>query len=450
MFIPHTISERQEMLRAIGIEKLEDLFKDIPEKYRFPQLDLPPALSEMEAMEQIQGFASGNESTQDMVCFLGAGAYNHYIPAAVDHILRRGEFYTAYTPYQPELSQGTLQAIFEYQSLIANLTGMEVANASHYDGATAAAEAGIMAYHHFRGKKPHILVSPSLHPHFRQTMSTYLSGYENMQFLGSDLLENPFTRPDDLIPLITDQVGLVIVQYPDFFGRIFDLARLANAVHEKGALFAVAVNPIALGLLKTPGEFGADIVVGEGQPLGIPLSFGGPYLGLFATKKEYVRKISGRIVGETVDHENRRGYVLTLTAREQHIRREKATSNICSNQGLMTLASTVYLSLLGKQGLRQVADLCYQKAHYAADQLSKIPGYSLALKDAFFNEFVLKCPAPVEEINLHLLDHGILGGFDLGCDYPGYENHMLIAITEMNAKEDIDMLCEVLQEETHD
>jgi glycine dehydrogenase subunit 1 len=450
MFIPHTDSERQEMLKTIGIKKLEDLFIDVPEKYRFPKLDLPPALSEMEAMDQIQGFAAANESTKDLVCFLGAGAYNHYIPAAVDSVLRRGEFYTAYTPYQPELSQGTLQAIFEYQSLIASLTGMEVGNASHYDGATAAAEAGIMAYHNFRGKKPHILVSPSLHPHYRQTMSTYLSGYQDIQILGNDLLTDPFLTPDDLISHITEQVGLVMVQYPDFFGRVFDLTKLANAVHEKGALLAVAINPIALGLLKTPGDFGADIVVGEGQPLGIPLSFGGPYLGLFATKKEYVRKISGRIVGETVDHENRRGFVLTLTAREQHIRREKATSNICTNQGLMALASTVYLSLLGKQGIHQVADLCYQKAHYAAKQLSKVTGYSVVAGQEFFNEFALKCPQSIEEINLHLLDHGILGGFNLGCEYPTLANHMLIALTEMNTKEDIDMLCEVLQEASHD
>lgn len=450
MFIPHTDSERREMLKTIGIEKLEDLFADIPEKYRFPKLDLPPALSEMEAMEQIQGFAAANESTHDLACFLGAGAYNHYIPAAVDSILRRGEFYTAYTPYQPEVSQGTLQAIFEYQTLIANLTGMEVGNASHYDGATASAEAGIMAFHHFRGKKPHILVSPSLHPHYRQTIETYLSKYQNIQIKGDDLVNDPFITPDQLIPMITDETGLVLVQYPDFFGRIFDLTNLANAVHAKGALLAVVVNPMALGLIKTPAEFGADIVVGEGQPLGIPLSYGGPYLGIFATKKEFVRKISGRIVGETIDHQNRRGYVLTLTAREQHIRREKATSNICTNQGLMALASTVYMSLLGKAGIRQVADLCYQKAHYAAQQLGNVPGFAVLNNHEFFNEFILKCPQPVEEINTHLLDHGILGGYDLGCEYPGLANHMLIAVTEMNPKEDIDMLCQVLQEASHE
>lgn len=450
MFIPHTDSEREEMLKAIGIKKLDDLFKDIPEKYRFPKLDLPPALSEMEAMDQIQGFASANESTRDLTCFLGAGAYNHYIPAAVDSVLRRGEFYTAYTPYQPEVSQGTLQAIFEYQTLVANLTGMEVGNASHYDGATASAEAGIMAFHHFHGKKPHILVSPSLHPHYRQTIETYLSKYQNIEIKGHELLGNPLIDPDELIPLITDQVGLVIVQYPDFFGRIYELSKLAKAVHEKGALLAVAVNPISLGILKTPGEFGADIVVGEGQPLGIPLSYGGPYLGMFATRKELVRKISGRIVGETVDRQNRKGYVLTLTAREQHIRREKATSNICTNQGLMALASTVYISLLGKSGIRQVADLCYQKAHYAASRLSKVPGYSVLNGKPFFNEFILKCPQPVEEVNIHLLDHGILGGFDLGCEYPNLANHMLVAVTEMNTKEDIDMLADVLQEAHHD
>jgi glycine cleavage system P protein (glycine dehydrogenase) subunit 1 len=450
MFIPHTESERGEMLKELGIHSLDELFRDVPAKYRFPKLDLPEALSEMEAFSMAQAISQSNESTEDLVCFLGAGAYHHYIPAVVDAILSRGEFFTAYTPYQPEISQGTLQAVFEYQSLIAALTGMDVSNASHYDGATACAEAGVLAYHHFFGKRPRIVVAPSVHPHYRETMRTYLQGYGEIEILGDEADQDPFRTPESLIPLINQETSLVLVQYPDFFGRIFDLTNLANAVHEKGALLAVAINPIALGLLKPPSEFGADIVVGEGQPLGIPLSFGGPYLGLFATRKELVRKLAGRLVGESVDQQGRKGYVLTLTAREQHIRREKATSNICTNQGLMALAASVYLSALGKQGLKTVANLCYQKAHYAAARIAQVPGFAILDDQPFFHEFIVHCPESVEDLNLHLLDHGILGGYDLGCEYPGLKNHMLVAVTELVDKEDIDILCEVLGEVHHD
>jgi glycine dehydrogenase subunit 1 len=281
-------------------------------------------------------------------------------------------------------------------------------------------------------------------------LCTYLCGYENVQITGGNVQQDPFLEPDQLISQIDDNTALVIVQYPDFFGRLFDLTKLATAAHEKGALFAVAVNPMALGMLKTPGEMGADIVTAEGQPLGLPLSFGGPYLGIFCTKKEYVRKMSGRLVGETVDAKGRKGYVLTLTAREQHIRREKATSNICTNQGLMALAATVYLSLLGKTGLRQVSELCYHKAHYAATEMAKVKGYEVITKSPFFNEFVVKCPQEVEDINVHLLDHGILGGYDLGKVYPSLKDHMLIAVTEMNHKEDIDQLCAILNEVDHE
>jgi glycine dehydrogenase subunit 1 len=363
--------------------------------------------------------------------------------------LRRGEFYTAYTPYQPEISQGTLQAVFEFQSLIANLTGMEVSNASHYDGATATAEAGVMAYHNFRGKRPNLVVSQSVNPQYRDVLCSYLCGYEDVSVqIGVDK-KNPFETPDDLIASINEETALVVVQYPDFFGRIFDLTKLAEKTHEKGALLAVVTNPTALGLIKPPGEFDADIVVGEGQPMGIPLSYGGPYLGFFATKKEYVRKISGRLVGETVDGKGRKGYVLTLTAREQHIRREKATSNICTNQGLLALAATIYLSLLGKTGLKQVASLCYHKAHYAAKVLGEVPGYQLVDHSPFFHEFVLKCPRPVEEINEFLLDQGILGGYDLGKDFPALKNHMLLAVTEMVSKDEIDYLANMLKEGSH-
>lgn len=450
MFIPHTDSETREMLDAVGIKSLDDLFKSVPAKYRFPRLNLPPAMTEMEVMAELQNLAAANETSENLVSFLGAGAYNHYIPAAVDMILRRGEFYTAYTPYQPEISQGTLQVIFEYQSLIASLTGMEACNASHYDGATASAEAVIMAYHHFRGKRPRVILSPTLHPMYRQTIRTYTQGYADLQLTGDRIDGIPTGDPAPLIAQLDDQTALVIVQYPDFLGNIYDYAQLIQKAHEVGALVAVAVNPISLALFKSPGEMGADIAIGEGQPLGIPLSFGGPYLGLFATKKEYIRKISGRLVGETTDAEGKRAYVLTLTAREQHIRREKATSNICTNQGLLALAATVYLSLLGKSGLKKVAELSYHKAHYAAEQISKIPGYSICSTQPFFNEFAVCCPVPAAELNAHLLDHGILGGLDLGEIYPSMKNYLLIAVTEMNSKNEIDVLCEILEEGNHD
>jgi glycine dehydrogenase subunit 1 len=446
MYIPHTDLEREEMLRTIGVNKLEDLFNDVPEANRFPRLNLPPALTEMEVMTQMQDLAMANESTRDLVCFLGAGAYNHYIPAAVDSLLRRSEFYTAYTPYQPEVSQGTLQAIFEYQSLVAALTGMETSNASHYDGATAVAEAGILAYHHFRGKKNKFVLSQTVHPHYRATLCTYLCGYEDIDIVTDEDSGDPFSSPDELASKLDKNTALLVLQYPDFFGRIYDYTNLIEKAHQVGALVAVAVNPTALGLLKTPGDFGADIVVGEGQPLGIPLSFGGPYLGMFATRKDLVRKLSGRLVGEAYDSQGRRGYVLTLTAREQHIRREKATSNICTNQGLLALAATIYLSLLGKSGLRQVAELCYHKAHYAAEKISGISGFKICSNAPFFHEFVVCCPRSVEDINMHLLDHGILGGYDLGQEYPVLKDHMLVAVTEMNTREDIDLFCEVLEE----
>jgi glycine dehydrogenase subunit 1 len=443
MFLPQTDQDREAMLKTIGVNRLEDLFQVVPGKHRFPELNLPPTLTEMEVVSELKDISDANETIGDLTSFLGAGAYNHYIPAAVDTIISRGEFLTAYTPYQPEVSQGTLQAIFDYQSLIAALTGMEVSNASHYDGATAVAEAVSMAYANFRGKRKKMVFSRAVNPQYRQTVKTYHHGTD------IELIEDssPFSDgPEVLSPAIDENTALVIVQYPDFFGGMYDYTALAEATHKVGALLAIAVNPLALGLLTPPGEFGADIVTGEGQPLGIPLSLGGPYLGLFATRKEYVRKMAGRLVGETVDKDGRRAFVLTLTAREQHIRREKATSNICTNQGLMMLASTVYMSLLGKHGLRQVAELCYHKAHYAANEIDKLNSYSVWNKAPFFHEFVVRCPKPVEEINQHLLDHGVLGGYDLGIDYPELANHMLIAVTEMNSRDDIDLLLELLEE----
>lgn len=446
MFQPHSREDREQMLRVIGVDRVDDLFVDVPEKIRFPGLKLPAALTEMEISTNLAEIAMTNLSGEEMLCFLGAGAYRHYIPAVVDAIIQRGEFLTAYTPYQPEVSQGTLQAIFEYQSLIAALTGMDVSNASHYDGATAAAEAVVMAYHNFRAKRTKVVVSQSIHPHYREVIRTYTQGYPGFIVTGDEhTTDDPLAEPESMLPCIDANTSMVMVQYPDFFGRVYDYTKISDAAHAAGALFCVIINPTALGLFKPPSEFGADIVVGEGQPLGIPLSFGGPYLGILATRKEYVRKLAGRLVGETVDSEGKRAYVLTLTAREQHIRREKATSNICTNQGLIALASTVYMSLLGKQSLRQVAELCYQKAHYAAELIAEIPGYRVCSGAPFFHEFILCCPKSVQEINDRLIEYGIIGGYDLGQDYPGLEDHMLIAVTEMSSKEDIHALCNALE-----
>jgi len=449
-YIPHTESEREAMLRAIGVKSVDDLFADVPARHRFPKLDLPEALSEMDAVAELRDLSEANIEASHVACFLGAGAYNHFIPAAVNHMLLRGEFYTAYTPYQPEVSQGTLQAIFEYQSLIANLTGMEVSNASHYDGATATAEAVILALNQVRGRT-RVVLSPALHPQYREVVRTYMQG-TGVTLVGDDAVNSrdELTRRSqaaNLAELVDAQTAIVIVQYPNFFGEVEDLTKLAQAVHAAGALLAVVAYPHALGLLKTPGEMDADVVCGEGQPLGIPLSYGGPYLGYFATRKSFLHKMAGRVVGETKDKEGRRGYVLTLSAREQHIKRARASSNICTNQGLMALASAIYMSLMGKHGLRQVAQLSYNKAHYAAQQLGGLKGYSLATPETFFNEFILRCPRPVAEINHTLLEEWeILGGYDLGRDYPALKEHMLIAVTEMNSKEQIDALAEGLAE----
>lgn len=447
-YIPISPHERDEMLATVGVKSLDGLFDAIPAKHRFPKLNLPPAWTEMEALEELSNIASANENVRgDLISFLGAGMYHHYIPSVIDHMLRRGEFYTAYTPYQPEISQGTLQAIFEYQSLMAALTGMDVSNASHYDGATATAEAVNLANAQFRGKRKKVVISPTVHPQYRAVIRTYTQGMD-LQLVGDEANAELDTDPSDLMSHVGEDTCLVIVQYPDFFGRVYDYKKFIDDVHAKGALVCVVANPTALALFKTPGEMGADIVVGDGQPLGIPMWFGGPSVGFFTTRKQYVHKMAGRLVGETVDNKGQRAYVLTLTAREQHIKRERATSNICTNQGLLALASAIYLSVLGKNGLKQVANLCYQKAHYAARELSKLKGHQVS-SELFFHEFVLECPQPASEVNAHLLEHGILGGYDLGQDYPSHKNHLLIAVTEMNSKEEIDTLVEVLSEVKH-
>jgi glycine dehydrogenase subunit 1 len=441
-YIPHSDEDRKAILAAVGVRSVDELFKDVPKHALFPQLNLPPALSEMEVSWEMGMLAEANLTTVSGACFLGAGAYQHFVPAVVDAVLSRGEFYTAYTPYQPEISQGTLQAIFEYQSMICALTGMDVSNASHYDGATATAEAVIAAINVHRMKRRKVVVSPLVHPEYRAVVRTYTQGMD-LELLGDD----GANESAGLADLLDKETACLIVQYPDFLGCIEDLSDLAAATRAVGALFVVVADPIALGLLKPPGEFGADIVVGEGQGMGAGLNFGGPYLGFFAIRKEHVRKMSGRVVGQAVDAVGGRGFVLTLSTREQHIRREKATSNICTNQGLVALAAAVYMAALGRCGMRQVAELCYHKAHYAQRRIGEINGFAPLDDRPFFKEFVIRCPRPVQEVNDYLLDEwGIVGGYDLGRDYPHLNDHMLLCVTEMNPREEIDALVKALGE----
>lgn len=438
-YIPHTDAERQQMLATIGVTTIEDLFDAVPSSHRFPKLDLPAPMSEMEVMSEMIAISEANDHGQDFAIFRGAGAYHHFIPSAVNHMLLRGEFYTAYTPYQPEISQGTLQATFEYQSMMCALTGMDASNASHYDGATSLAEAVTVAMEATRNKRKKVILSPAIHPHYREVVRTYHQG-RDIRLVG-DKGQNDIK---DLIEMLDDNTAMLAVQYPNFFGQIEDYTALADAVHEVGALLVFVVNPMALALFKSPGELGADIVVGEGQPMGIPLSFGGPYLGFFAIKQDYVRKIAGRIIGETVDADGKRAYVMTLRPREQDIKRERATSNICTNQGLMALSASVYMALMGKNGLQHVAKLNYHKAHYAAKQIDALKGFSVDMSKPFFNEFVVSCPRPVAEINEALLEQGIIGGYDLGQDYNNRLGDMLLCVTEMNSKAEIDVLVETL------
>jgi len=441
-YIPHSDEDREAMLAAIGARSVEELFEDVPERFRFPALGLPSALSEPEAQWELESLAAANFTTGDCPYFLGAGAYHHFVPAVVDAVISRGEFYTAYTPYQPEISQGTLQAIFEYQTMICALTQMEVSNASHYDGATATAEAAITAINVHRMKRRKVVISPLVHPEYRAVVRTYTQGM-GLEVVGDG---DPQASLADVAHQVDEETACLIVQTPNFLGQIEELEGLADLVHERKALLIIVADPIALGLLRPPGDFGADIVVGEGQGMGAGLNFGGPYLGFFAARKKYVRKIAGRIVGQTVDEEGERGFVLTLSTREQHIRRERATSNICTNQGLLALAAAVYMAALGRCGMRQVAELCYHRAHYAADQIDALEGYTVLRERPFFKEFVVRCPRPVKEINDRLLEvWGIVGGYDLGRDYAHLEKHMLLCVTEMNPREEIDALVEALE-----
>jgi glycine dehydrogenase subunit 1 len=443
-YIPHTDAERRSMLDAIGVSTLEDLFRDVPERVRLPALDLPAPTTEIEIEREMQELAARNVNTQQRACFLGAGTYRHYIPATVDAVLQRAEFYTSYTPYQPELSQGLLQATFEYQSMICELTGMDVSTASHYDGAAALAEAVLLALGASGRERRKVVVSPTVHPQYRDVLRTYLRG-SDAALLGGDHV----AAASEITSLLDGETAACVIQSPNYLGQFQEVRALAAPVHAAGALLIVVPDPISLGLFRPPGEDGADVVVAEGQSLGMPISFGGPHLGILATKREHVRRTPGRLVGETVDAVGQRGYVLTLGTREQHIRRERATSNICTNAALMALAAAVYLATLGKSGLRQVARLCYQKSHYAAAQIESLVGCRVnpqAPHQPFFKEFVVELADPVEQANEILLrEFDILGGWDLGRDYPELERHMLLCVTEMHTRSDIDRLVEALR-----
>lgn len=441
-YVANTAADQQAMLEVIGVDAVEALFKVVPEQARFPKLNLPHPLSEIEILAEMERLADKNADTNHYAWFLGAGAYNHFVPSVVPQLQMRSEFYTAYTPYQPEASQGTLQAMFEYQTMVAELTGMEVVNASHYDGATSMAEAAIMSINATRGQRSKVLVSPNVHPQYREVMKTYLQGTP-YQVAGD---ENPDSDLAALTGLLDDKTACLVVQSPNFFGEVEDLDGLAETVHQAGALLVVHVDPIGLGLFKPPGHYGVDIVTGEGHSLGNNLNFGGPYLGIFATTNQLVRRMPGRLVGQTVDTEGRRGFVLTLSTREQHIRREKATSNICTNQGLMALGAAIYLATMGKQGLRKVAELCYHKAHYAAAEINKLDGYKVNYRRPFFKEFVVRCPHPAEDIIQQLAQQKILPGYALSRSFPEKTNDLLVCVTEMNGKAQIDQLVSALKE----
>ncbi len=439
-YLPHTDLERKAMLEAIGVDSVDDLFANVPEHLRSGPPGIAPGVSEMEVLRLMQSLASKNLDLETRPSFLGAGAYNHYIPAAVGAITGRSEFYTSYTPYQAEVSQGTLQVIYEYQTMIAELTGLDVSNASLYDAATAVVEAATIAINQTRRNR--LVVAGGLHPEYRQVLHTYMRGEG---FEVTELTEDWVMGPDELRAALDDTVAAVIVQSPNFWGVIQPMAALTEIVHTAGAMMVSVNNPLSLALLAPPGECAADIAVGCGQPLGIPLAYGGPYLGYIAVRSGLERRLPGRIAGATVDSEGRKGYVLTMQAREQHIRREKATSNICTNHALMALAATVYMSLVGREGLRATANLCLQKAHYAAQQIAGIRGFELAYDGPFFNEFTVKTPVPAAEVNRFLLGRDIVGGFDLGTVDSRRANYLMLAFTEMTSRQDIDDLVETLQ-----
>ncbi len=437
-YLPMTEQDKKEMLEAIGIEAVDELFLDIPEEVRFNgRLNIKEAKSESALTKELFKLANQNVNLKTHASFLGAGVYDHYIPSIVDHVISRSEFYTAYTPYQPEISQGELQAIFEFQTMICELTGMDVANSSMYDGGTALAEAAMLACGQTRRKT--ILISEAVHPEYREVVKTYARGQRHQ--VVEIPLNNGVTSTEQLKELMSNDVAAVIIQYPNFFGRIEPLKDFAAIAHEYKSLFVVSCNPVALGILTPPGNLGADIVTGDAQPFGIPTSFGGPHCGFFAVSKKLMRKIPGRLVGQTVDEDGRRGFVLTLQAREQHIRREKATSNICSNQALNALAASVAMSSLGKKGIREMAVKNVQKANYAKKQF-KEKGFDIVYDGPIFNEFVLKVDKPISQLSQHLLEKGFIAGYDLGKLDEKLHGHMLVCVTEVRTKEEIDQFVE--------
>ncbi|TDL97879.1 aminomethyl-transferring glycine dehydrogenase subunit GcvPA [Macrococcus brunensis] len=436
-YIPLTETDKQEMLETIGIQSIDELFADIPEKVRFDRpLDIRKRKSETALLRELSALANKNITSETHASFLGAGVYDHYMPIVVDHVISRSEFYTAYTPYQPEISQGELQAIFEFQTMISELTGMDVANSSMYDGGTSFAEAAMLACGHTRKKK--IVVSKAVNDESRAVLQTYAKG-QNLEVVEIDV-KDTVTDLDALKAAIDADTACVMVQYPNFFGSIEDLEAIKSFTEGTKALFVVSSNPLALGLLTPPGEFGADIVVGDAQVFGIPAQLGGPHCGYFAATKALTRKMPGRLVGQTHDDEGQRGFVLTLQAREQHIRRDKATSNICSNQALNALAASVAMSALGKNGVVEMAEQNLYKANYMKDKMIEA-GFNV-LPGTSFNEFVVKFNKPVPEINEQLLEEGFIGGYDLGRIDDKYEGHMLIAVTELRTKEEIDTFIE--------
>jgi glycine dehydrogenase subunit 1 len=431
------------MLERIGVDSVETLFRCIPEEVRSQRaLDIAPALCEQDLTRHIQELATRNQSADRAVCFLGGGSYDHFIPAVVDALASRGEFYTAYTPYQAEASQGSLQAFFEFQTLICQLTGLDVANASLYEGGSAVAEAVLMALG-ITGRAGQVLIAESVHPEYRRTVDTYLTNLPTR----ARVLPTPhgFLDPDDLVKAIDEQTACVVVQHPNFFGCLEEVEALSAAAHKRGALFIVSFDPISLGLLKRPAQYGADIAVAEGQCLGNPMAFGGPYLGILACRKEYVRKMPGRLVGQTVDRNGRRCWVLTLQTREQHIRRESATSNICTNQGLLALRASFYLGALGPAGLKETATLCLQKAHYAAEQLGKHAGARLRFDRPYFKEFAVKLLANVPSTLASLRRQSIQGGLHLGRWYPYLADCLLVAVTEKRTRAEIDGLASAMR-----
>ena len=440
-FIPNTDEDRKEMLAAIGVKNFEELIANIPDELRFKgKMNIPEPLSELEISALLNDKMQKNSGCIDYISFLGGGAYDHYIPAAVNHIISRSEFYTAYTPYQPEVSQGTLQAIYEYQSMIAELMAMEVSNASMYDGGSALAEAALMAISETRKNK--ILISKAVNPFYQQVISTYLRGQNIV--LEKISCDEGITDINHLKKSIDEETAAVIVQHPNFFGCLEEVEELEKIIHEHEAFYITSNDPISLAILEPPGAYGVDISTGEGQCLGNALNFGGPYLGILTTREKYIRRMPGRIAGATVDKQGKRGFVLTFQTREQHIRRDKATSNICTNQALNALAATIYLAIMGKQGIEQVATLCLNNSHYLANQIKKINGFELKFNKPFFKEFVITTPVDPDKIINQLIKKKIIAGINLNKFNLGLSNCLLIAVTEKRTKEQMDLLVDAL------